>query len=149
MKYTDFKVGRGKVTITEVGDAPPESLKPESPKPESKPTPSPTSPAQPGPDSQTETVKPTEGGILNSKAVELPAPQYPAEAKKVHASGEVQVQVLIDETGKVISAEAVFGPESLRAAAVEAAKRARFKSTIVDGVAVKVSGILTYDFVVQ
>src|SRR5206468_1508307 len=94
VRYTDFKVGRGKVTITEIGAAPPESLKPETSKPESKPAPSPTSPAQPGPNSQTEAVKPTDGGILNSKALELPAPQYPAEAKRVHASGEVQVQVL-------------------------------------------------------
>ena len=149
VRYTDFKVGRGKVTITEIGAAPPESLKPETSKPESKPAPSPTSPAQPGPNSQTEAVKPTDGGILNSKALELPAPQYPAEAKRVHASGEVQVQVLIDETGKVVTAYALFGPESLRPAAVAAAKQARFAPTVVEGVTVKVSGIITYDFKAQ
>jgi outer membrane biosynthesis protein TonB len=43
----------------------------------------------------------------------------------------------------------MFGPASLRQAAVDAAKQARFKPTIVDGVAVKVSGILTYDFTAQ
>jgi outer membrane biosynthesis protein TonB len=57
--------------------------------------------------------------------------------------------VLVDETGKVISAVALFGPVSLRQAAVEAAKQARFKPTIVEGVAVKVSGILTYEFKAQ
>jgi protein TonB len=84
--------------------------------------------------------------MLNSKAQQLPAPNYPAAAKSVHASGEVQVKVLIDETGKVISAEAIFGPESLRQAAVDAARLARFKPTLVNGVAVKISGILTYNF---
>ena len=78
-----------------------------------------------------------------------PRPAYPDEAKKEHASGQVQVKVLIDETGKVISAEAVFGPESLRKAAVEAARRARFSPARVDGVPAKLSGIITYDFVAR
>jgi TonB family protein len=151
VKYTDFMVGHGKVTITEVGDAP-ESTKSESARPESKPSkpqPTPTPQAQPETAAQAEEVAPTEGGILNSKAEKLPEPKYPAEAKKTHAFGEVQVKVLVDETGKVISAEALFGPESLQQAAVDAAKLARFKPAIVNGVAVKVSGILTYDFAAQ
>jgi TonB family protein len=148
VKYTDFNVGRGKVTITEVGDAP-ETTKPESVSPVS-PQPSPTPPAKTEtPVAQSNAVEPAEGGILNSKAEKLPEPKYPAEAKNVHASGEVQVKVLVDETGKVISAEALFGPESLRQAAVDAAKLARFKPMIVNGVAVKVSGILTYNFTAQ
>ena len=64
----------------------------------------------------------------------------------MHEFGEVQVKVLIDETGKVISAEAVFGPASLRQVAVDAAKLARFAPRVLDGITVKVSGILTYDF---
>jgi TonB family protein len=148
VKYTDFVMGHGKVTITEIGDAP-ESAKPESVSPASKPQPSPTPPAQPETAAQSGPVAPAEGGMLNSKALQLPAPKYPAEAKKVHAFGEVQVKVLVDETGKVISAEALFGPEALRQAAVDAAKLARFKPMILNGVAVKVSGILTYDFAAQ
>jgi TonB family protein len=148
VKYTDFVMGHGKVTITEIGDAP-ESTKPESVSPESKPQPSPTPPARTETTAQSDAVAPTEGGILNSKALQLPAPKYPAEAKNIHAFGEVQVKVLVDETGKVISAEALFGPESLRQAAVDAAKLARFKPMIVDGAAVKISGILTYDFAAQ
>jgi TonB family protein len=151
VKYSDFMVGHGKVTITEVGDAP-ESTKPETSSPESKPSkpqPTPTPQARPETATQSEEVGPTEGGILNSKAEKLPEPKYPAEAKKDHTFGEVQVKILVDETGKVISAEALFGPESLRQAAVDAAKLARFKPMIVNGVAVKVSGILTYNFAAQ
>jgi hypothetical protein len=49
--------------------------------------------------------------------------------------------VLVDETGKVLSAKAIFGPE-LRDAAVKAAMRAKFKPTIVGGAPVKVSEYL-------
>jgi TonB family protein len=149
VKYSDFVQGHGKVTITEVGDAPTGSEKPEPPKLESKPNSSPQPQQQPETSAQTDARPPIEGGMLNSKAIQLPAPKYPAEAKKVHAAGQVQVQVLVDETGKVISAEALFGPESLRQAAVDAARLARFKPSIVNGVAVKVSGILTYEFTAQ
>ena len=150
VKYTDFVVGRGKVTITEIGEAKPESVKPElQPKPQSQANSSTTPQARAQSVGETDENRPTEGGILNSKALELPTPSYPAEAKKVRASGQVQVKVLIDETGKVISAEALFGPDSLRVAAVEAAKRARFAPTRVDGVPVKVSGIITYEFRAQ
>jgi len=150
VKYTDFVVGHGKVTITEIGDAPPGSEKPQPPKLESKPNSQPQAQRQqPEASVQSETGAPREGGILNSKAIELPAPKYPAEAKKIHAFGQVQVQVVVDETGKVISAEALFGPETLRQAAVDAAKLARFKPTMIGGVAVKVSGILTYEFTAQ
>jgi TonB family protein len=146
VKYTDFMVGRGKVTITEIGDAPPGSEKPEPPKLESKPNSPQPQTQQPDTSGTSEGIAPTEGGILNSRALQLPAPNYPAEARRVHQFGEVQVKVLVDETGKVISAEAVFGPESLRQAAVDAAKQARFAPRVVDGITVKVSGILTYEF---
>jgi TonB family protein len=151
VKYSDYKVGHAKVTITEVGEAPPTieqlgSQKPESQKPQTSPTP--TSPSTPiGTDE--EAARPLEGGIVNGKAIELPAPKYPASARKDHAAGEVQVKVLIDETGKVISAEVVFGNEVFRDSAVEAAKRARFTPTLLAGVPVKVSGIIIYNFVAQ
>jgi TonB family protein len=156
VKYTDYVIGHGKVTITEIGEAPPATEQPGSPKPESQKPVSqkpPTSQAPTSPSSTTatdeETNRPLEGGIVNGKAIELPEPKYPATGTKVRVAGEVQVKVLIDETGKVISAEAVFGPELLRAPAVEAAKRARFSPTLLAGVPVKVSGIIVYKFVAQ
>jgi TonB family protein len=155
VKYSDFVVGRGRVTITEVGEAPeqlkPETTTPEKPKNENPPTQSTTPPTMPGVPSKPSTAGDDESlsdaGILNSRAIDLPKPAYPAAAKKDHISGQVQVKVVLDETGKVVSAEATFGPDELRAAAVEAAKRARFKPTLLDGVPQKVFGIVLYDFV--
>jgi protein TonB len=87
------------------------------------------------------------GGVLNGKAISLPKPAYPAAARAVRASGAVQVQVLIDETGRVVSASAAGGHPLLQAAAVAAARGARFSPTLLSGQPVKVSGIITYNFV--
>lgn len=87
------------------------------------------------------------GGVLNGKATSLPKPPYPPAARAVRASGAVSVQVLIDESGNVVSASAVSGHPLLRAAAVQAARGARFSPTMLSGQAVKVSGVITYNFV--
>jgi TonB family protein len=91
--------------------------------------------------------KTVSGGVLNGKATSLPKPAYPAAAKAVRAGGAVSVQVLISETGSVISASAVSGHPLLRAAAEGAARGARFSPTMLSGQAVKVSGVITYNFV--
>jgi protein TonB len=87
--------------------------------------------------------------ILISKAVSLPQPLYPALAKQIKAQGPVNVQILVDEQGKVISAHAVSGNPTLLAAAKDAALRARFTPTVLSGVPVKVQGLITYNFVLQ
>lgn len=91
--------------------------------------------------------KTVSGGVLNGKATSLPKPAYPPAARAVRASGAVSVQVLISEAGSVISANAVSGHPLLRAAAEGAARGARFSPTLLSGQAVKVSGVITYNFV--
>lgn len=86
------------------------------------------------------------GGVLNGEAIELPKPAYPQPARILKASGLVSVQVLIDEKGKVISAQAVSGHPLLRSTAVQAAYRARFTPTLLSKQPVKVSGVITYNF---
>lgn len=91
--------------------------------------------------------KTVSGGVLNGKATSLPRPAYPPAARAVRASGAVSVQVLISESGSVISANAVSGHPLLRAAAEGAARGARFSPTLLSGQPVKVSGVITYNFV--
>jgi len=105
-------------------------------------TPPPPAPPKPKP-----VPKQISGGVLNGKATSLPKPPYPPAARAVRASGAVSVQVLIDESGSVVSASAVSGHPLLRAAAVQAARGARFSPTMLSGQAVKVSGVITYNFV--
>jgi TonB family protein len=89
------------------------------------------------------------GGVLNGRAISLSVPKYPKEARKAHDSGQVRVQVLIDERGVVISAKAIEGPDSLREAAVSAALQSRFTPTRLMGQPVKVNGVIIYNFVAQ
>ncbi|HYE64357.1 MAG TPA: TonB family protein, partial [Pyrinomonadaceae bacterium] len=92
---------------------------------------------------------PISGGVLNGKAISLPKPPYPTIAKAARASGTVTVQVTIDENGNVISARAVSGHPLLQAAAVQAARQAKFSPTKLSGQPVKVTGVITYNFVAQ
>lgn len=89
------------------------------------------------------------GGVLNGKATNLPPPVFPAIARQAHASGTVNVEVLISENGAVIAAHAVSGHPLLQASAVTAARQASFAPTKLSGEPVRVSGILVYNFVAQ
>lgn len=86
-------------------------------------------------------------GVINGSAISLPKPPYPPAAKAVRAAGAVNVQVTISESGSVISASATSGHPLLRAAAVQAARSAKFAPTLLSGQAVKVTGIIVYNFV--
>ncbi|HUR98233.1 MAG TPA: energy transducer TonB [Pyrinomonadaceae bacterium] len=88
-----------------------------------------------------------DGAVLNSKALSLPLPAYPAAAKAVRASGTVAVKVTVDEEGNVISAVAASGHPLLRSAAVDAAREAKFSPSLLSGQPAKASGILIYNFV--
>ena len=91
-------------------------------------------------------LKPVSGGVLNGTALSLPQPIYPEAAKRTRTAGLVSVEVILDETGKVISATAMSGPTLLREAAVQAAMRAKFSPTKLSGQPVKVSGTINYKF---
>ena len=92
--------------------------------------------------SQPKPKGPIAGGMLNQKAIYMPPPEAPAG----EAGGVVLVSVLIDEQGTVIDARPVSGPQHLQAAAVNAARLARFTPTLLMGEPVKVSGTLSYNF---
>jgi len=85
--------------------------------------------------------------VLNGKAVSLPKPSYPQIALQAHVGGVVTVQVLIDEAGRVVSAKAISGHVLLQRSAEQAAVQARFSPTMIDAQPVRVSGVITYNFV--
>lgn len=103
----------------------------------------------PGSSSPRSAAKVISAGILNGKATVLPKPAYPDAAKALRVGGSVSVQVLIDESGHVVSASAVSGHPLLTGAAEVAARAAIFGPTLLDGKPVKVSGVITYNFIAQ
>jgi protein TonB len=87
-------------------------------------------------------------GVLTSKLLSLPKPNYPPLAKQLRIQGSVNIQILIDEQGNVVSAKALPGNHQLLVKASEtAAMQARFSPTLLSGQPVKVSGVITYNFV--
>jgi protein TonB len=116
----------------------------EPPPPAAVPTPTPA----PAPKPQTGPVR-LPSTLISSKAIDKPAPPYPAIAKAAGVQGTVAVQIVIDEQGRVLSAKATGGHPLLLSAAVQAAYRARFTPTVLGGQAVKVTGSITYNFVLR
>jgi TonB family protein len=105
--------------------------------------------AQAGKTSDAETAVSKSGVALEQEATKKIEPVFPPIAKAARASGEVKVEVTIDKAGKVISARVLSGHPLLRDAALTAARQWEFKPTIVSGKPAKVSGILTFKFVLD
>lgn len=93
--------------------------------------------------------KPINGGVLSHKAVSKPQPLYPAVARAALVSGEVLVEIMIDECGNVVMAKALSGHPLLRQAAIDAAMKTRFSPTLLSGHAVRVKGTMAYNFSLQ
>ena len=88
--------------------------------------------------------------VLNGRALSLPAPRYPLQATAARQSGRIIVKVWIDEDGNVYQAGSMCGGDpALKTAAVNAAKQAKFSPTLVNGVAVKITGVVVYNFVAR
>ncbi|MGB7069826.1 MAG: energy transducer TonB [Pyrinomonadaceae bacterium] len=145
------------------------NIKTPTPTPKKTPSPSPT--ASPTPDSNTNTAPntntdlnsntrptatptpappsntPVNAGSLNSRAINLPTPAYPAAARSMRAGGQVAVQVTLDESGNVISARATSGHPLLRRSAEDAARRSRFNPVLSGGRPAKATGFITYNFI--
>lgn len=120
IRYTDFSPTRATLKVTEIGET-----------------------DEPGTSS---VAKPIDGGELNSKATSLPKPVITEEMKRLKAKGRIQVRVIVGENGRVVSAQALSGIHVLREAAEAAARQATFEPMVKDGITVRVTGILTYDF---
>jgi TonB family protein len=119
-------------------------------RPTPTPAPSPSEVSRPAPADETARQKgPISGGVLNSKAVSLPRPDYPSAAKSVGAQGRVVIELMIDETGKVVKARAISGHPLLQKAAVAAALQARFSPTMLSGEPVSIIGTISYTFLLQ
>jgi protein TonB len=130
-------VGPGGPVVGEPTEVPPPVVKTTP-----QPTPAPTPQRPSGPIS-------VPSSVLTGKALSKPAPPYPAIAKAAHVQGAVAVQVLIDEQGRVVSAKATSGHPLLLQAATQAAYQARFTPTLLGGMPVKVTGVITYNFVLN
>jgi TonB family protein len=90
--------------------------------------------------------KPLEIGSLIDKATQRVNPSYPQTAKMARITGVVTVYLEIDENGSVTTVHRTNGPQILRQAAEDAARRWKFKPMIVEGQPVRVLGFINFNF---
>lgn len=90
---------------------------------------------------------PVTGTVVPGTRTRMPEPSFPSQAKKLEIGGTVSVQVLIDETGKPITACSQDGPEILTVIAEDSAFQARWTPTTLDRIPVRVNGVVIYRFV--
>ena len=89
-------------------------------------------------------------GLVKGKAVSLPRPHFPMEARGGRASGMVIIAVLIDERGRVLDARGVCSASGIFIhAGLAAARGARFSPTLLNGKPIQTTGIISYNFIAQ
>ena len=65
-------------------------------------------------------------------------PEYPDEAKRVGASGDVTVVIRIDQQGNVVSAAMIKGNPVLADAAIDAVKQWKYKPYLLNGAPIEI-----------
>lgn len=85
-------------------------------------------------------------GVINAAAVSLPLPNLTTAARDAGAGGKIVVRVLKDKEGNIAVAVAVEGHPALYDVSERAAKRARFRPTLLNGNPVYGNGMIVYDF---
>src|SRR5262249_3487690 len=109
--------------------------------------PPPPPPPPPPSTSSTQDFEQVSESDLQSLVITEVKPEYTPTAKKMKATGTVQVEITISEAGLVIQAKAISGHLALRSAAVEAARKWIFKPAMLNGKPVRVKSVLTFVFV--
>jgi protein TonB len=84
--------------------------------------------------------------VVSAEAISKSQPSYPRSAVTAHVSGSVAVLVTINEQGAVTEARAISGPSLLWGAAVDAARRWRFKPSTIGGAPTKTSKTIVFNF---
>jgi len=77
------------------------------------------------------------------KATILPKPEYP---QNTNAIGAVNVEVMLDATGKVVSAKAISGDKAFYLITETAAKNAKFEIPKLLVEIAKITGVIAYNF---
>lgn len=109
-------------------------------------------PRPPDPPKPTPTPKPDNrpvrlaSSVLQGKVVDRRVPIYPELARRIRLQGDVAVEVIISPEGRVETVRAVSGHPMLTAAALDAARGWRFEATLLNGVPVRVTGVITFVF---
>lgn len=88
--------------------------------------------------------------FVNKRALNIPKPEVTNLNRQRHLQIKedqtVTIQIVVDESGKVIYAKAISGNPLLRGACENSARQAKFAPTFIDPGPIKVKALLTYKF---
>lgn len=86
------------------------------------------------------------GQVVEPRLVARVNPTYPAMAASNHIEGDVEIEAMIDQTGKVASTKVISGPTLLRGAAMNAVRQWKYSPATLDGKAIAMQYKVTVRF---
>jgi TonB family protein len=103
-------------------------------------------PAQSADSTGTDKVMVVPSAVLRHAATFRQEPEYPAAARQFRLSGEVVVDLIVDEDGKVENVEVTKGRPILNEAVLRAVRKWSFSPFVMDGHPRKVKSTLSFNF---
>jgi TonB family protein len=89
-------------------------------------------------------------GTVRNKALFLPKPTYPDEARRLGIEGVVRISVKVNEFGSVVDRVTLSGDPLLKTYAEDAALRSKFRPYLDEqGRAIATDGVLSYSFEIK
>jgi len=92
---------------------------------------------------------PVGGDVKQAKLISSTPPLYPVLAKTQHIEGNVRVDALVDENGKISSMKVISGPTLLHQAAMDAIRQWKYQPATLDGKTVPMHLTVTLQFKLQ
>lgn len=89
--------------------------------------------------------------VFSCKLINNPRPDFVSVARARRFSGTIKMDVAVetDEAGNVTKARFISGDPAFKSVAEKAALGAKLRPTIVDGLGVKVGGVISHQFMTQ
>jgi TonB family protein len=85
-------------------------------------------------------------GLMGSRLLFAPEPEYPESAQRAHVQGSVVVETLVGRDGSVVRAQAISGDPLLREAAEQAVYGRRYRPYVVNDIPMAVRTLVTVNF---
>jgi TonB-like protein len=100
---------------------------------------------EPPPPPSTQALAQVPESVSLSRAITKVNPVYPPTTRRRRkTTGNIEVEIIISETGLVVEAKAINGRFALRKAAEEAARKWVFEPSILNGAPVRMKSVLTF-----
>jgi len=88
----------------------------------------------------------SEGDVVAAKLIKRVPPVYPRDAIRQHSSGSVELEIVVDEDGRVEQLKFVKGNALFKDVAIDSVRQWRYSPILIGGKAVAVLSTVTVNF---